>query len=266
MQKEECIKELNQIVEIKNRIKKDLDNVPQGNVRCEMNRGKYPQYYHHSNEFKEEYPNGKYIKKKDIYLAEQLAQRDYDIELLKRLNARERALKKFVSSKSIYDNKDLYDTLPEAKKCIITPYVQTDEEFTSEWYESGLDIKNDYVIASGYNTERGELVRSKSEKMIADKLYYEGINYKYEQALRLKNGGIVYPDFTILNIRTRKTYYIEHFGMMDTPEYCKKALEKLDLYEMNDLVLGKNFFATFESSQKGLNMNTIASFIERHFK
>jgi hypothetical protein len=48
-----------------------------------------------------------------------------------------------------------------------------------------------------HRTERGELVRSKSELVIADKLYARGIDYAYEQPLVLPNGHIRYPDFTI---------------------------------------------------------------------
>ena len=46
-------------------------------------------------------------------------------------------------------------------------------------------------------TERGDLVRSKSELVIADKLFARGIDYGYEQPLELEGGRIRYPDFTI---------------------------------------------------------------------
>lgn len=47
-------------------------------------------------------------------------------------------------------------------------------------------------------TERGERVRSKSEKILADYFYRNGILYKYECPLYLKYFGTIYPDFTFL--------------------------------------------------------------------
>lgn len=52
-------------------------------------------------------------------------------------------------------------------------------------------------------------MRSKSEVIIADLLNKEGIPYRYEFPLYLKEFNTVYPDFTILNVRKRKEIYWE---------------------------------------------------------
>ena len=52
-------------------------------------------------------------------------------------------------------------------------------------------------------TEKGERVRSKSEKIMADYFYRNGIFYKYERPLYLPGVGIVYPDFTFAIISVR---------------------------------------------------------------
>jgi hypothetical protein len=70
-----------------------------------------------------------------------------------------------------------------------------------------------------HRTERGELVRSKSELVIADKLHARGINYAYEQPLILGEGRIRYPDFTIADHASGVTYYWEHLGLLDDPGY-----------------------------------------------
>ena len=70
-----------------------------------------------------------------------------------------------------------------------------------------------------HRTERGDLVRSKSELVIADKLYARGIDYAYEQPLVLSNGRIRYPDFTIADHARGVTFYWEHLGMLDDPGY-----------------------------------------------
>ncbi len=70
-----------------------------------------------------------------------------------------------------------------------------------------------------HRTERGDLVRSKSELVIADKLHARGIDYAYEQPLVLSNGRTRYPDFTIADYARGVTFYWEHLGMLDDPGY-----------------------------------------------
>jgi ATP-dependent exoDNAse (exonuclease V) alpha subunit len=70
-----------------------------------------------------------------------------------------------------------------------------------------------------HRTERGDLVRSKSELVIADKLHARGINYAYEQPLTLSGGRVRYPDFTITDHARGVTFYWEHLGMLDDPGY-----------------------------------------------
>jgi exodeoxyribonuclease V alpha subunit len=75
-------------------------------------------------------------------------------------------------------------------------------------------------------TARGELVRSKSEVIIANRLDEHGLSYEYEKEL-LPPGGdardMRLPDFTIS--RHGKTYYWEHCGMMADPVYAQKWRE-----------------------------------------
>ena len=70
-----------------------------------------------------------------------------------------------------------------------------------------------------HRTERGDLVRSKSELVIADKLHARGIDYAYEQPLVLPNGRTRYPDFTIADHARGVTFYWEHLGMLDDQGY-----------------------------------------------
>ena len=70
-----------------------------------------------------------------------------------------------------------------------------------------------------HRTERGDLVRSKSELVIADKLHARGIDYTYEQPLVLSNGRTRYPDFTIADHARGVTFYWEHLGMLDNQGY-----------------------------------------------
>ena len=70
-----------------------------------------------------------------------------------------------------------------------------------------------------HRTERGDLVRSKSELVIADKLHARGVDYVYEQPLVLANGRTRYPDFTIEDHARGVSFYWEHLGMLDDSGY-----------------------------------------------
>lgn len=70
-----------------------------------------------------------------------------------------------------------------------------------------------------HRTERGDLVRSKSELVIADKLHARGVDYAFEQPLVLDEGRVRYPDFTIADHARGLTFYWEHLGMLDDPGY-----------------------------------------------
>ena len=60
-----------------------------------------------------------------------------------------------------------------------------------------------------YPTKKDEMVRSKSEVMLADMYCEMGIPYRYEAELVLKNGKKRYPDFTLLKTgRVQKTWSI----------------------------------------------------------
>ena len=61
-----------------------------------------------------------------------------------------------------------------------------------------------------HRTERGELVRRKSELVIAGKLHARGVDYAYEQPLILANGRVRYPDFTIADPASGVTFYWGH--------------------------------------------------------
>lgn len=81
-----------------------------------------------------------------------------------------------------------------------------------------------------HKTERGELVRSKSEVIIADKLHTRKVKYEYERPLVLPGGCTVIPDFTIEDDDAGITYYWEHLGMLHDRRYERRWHDKLALY------------------------------------
>lgn len=91
-----------------------------------------------------------------------------------------------------------------------------------------------------HRTERGELVRSNSELVIADKLHARGIDYAYEQPLQLSDGRNRYPDFTIDDHARGVTFYWEHLGLLDDPGYRKRWERKRAEYAAAGIVSWEN--------------------------
>jgi ATP-dependent exoDNAse (exonuclease V) alpha subunit len=86
-----------------------------------------------------------------------------------------------------------------------------------------------------HRTRRGELVRSKSEVIIADGLDYAKVDYAYEKELVI-DGVSKYPDFTIEDTETGRTFYWEHCGMLHNPDYRRRWELKLAWYKLHDII------------------------------
>ena len=112
-----------------------------------------------------------------------------------------------------------------------------------------------------HKTLRGELVRSKSEVIIANELFNKNINYEYEKDLVLKNGEIRCPDFTIENKAKGITYYWEHLGMLSDPSYKKRWEEKKKLYAENGIVEGKNLLVSKDGLDGSIDCDVITDLI-----
>lgn len=81
-----------------------------------------------------------------------------------------------------------------------------------------------------HRTSRGEMVRSKSEVIVADHLANMHIEYSYEQPLTI-DGVTKYPDFTVEDAESGDTFYWEHCGMLHVPSYLRRWEEKLLWYK-----------------------------------
>jgi hypothetical protein len=85
-----------------------------------------------------------------------------------------------------------------------------DDDYVKQWQEEPFKGKEIADNVPFYETKRKERVRSKSELNIANALDAHNIVYKYECPLTLNNGFMLYPDFTILDMKNRIEIYWEH--------------------------------------------------------
>ena len=86
-----------------------------------------------------------------------------------------------------------------------------------------------------HRTSRGEMVRSKSEVIIADHLARSGVEYAYERSLTI-DGVTKFPDFTVEDMESGVTVYWEHCGMLHVPSYRRRWEEKLAWYKSKGIL------------------------------
>lgn len=106
-----------------------------------------------------------------------------------------------------------------------------------------------------HRTSRGELVRSKSELVIANYLHSLGLPYIYERELR---GTIdpdrLRPDFSFIDDAGDVIVW-EHLGMLERPDYQAGWDWKRSWYRRNGFELDENLFTTSEIG--GLDMREV---------
>lgn len=248
--------EIVELEEIIREAEKRLVNAPQGYLRIQKKKDKVEYYYKNALQGSAS-GNGKYMKKSEHHLAKQIVQRDYDTIIIKRAKERVGVIENFLEKYRKISIGNACEKLGLLRRELLDSVIMSDEKFIKQWscksYKRKTFIDEEKVLL----TERGEYVRSKSEKIIADKLYLLGIPYRYECPIVLQGNITIYPDFTILKMPERKEVYLEHFGMMDDMEYVNKVLYKLNTYEKNGIYLGVNLFLTYETGKNPLNIQSL---------
>ena len=116
-----------------------------------------------------------------------------------------------------------------------------------------------------HRTTRGELVRSKSEVIIADHLLSNGINYDYEPEVTI-DGRKFRPDFIAYDPDDDETFwYWEHVGMPTDPGYMARWEEKLAYYNDHGIREGENLIITSDGDNGGLDSKEIDDLIKEIF-
>ena len=223
-------------------INRDIACAPQGTLRIGGSQKK-PVLYHRKTPTER---LGKYIKKSELDVARKLAQKNYAQKCKLNINPKLDLIDILIKD---YDQNSLLsiqNKLPEVRQRLITPYVISDEEYAQKWLSTPYEQNTDYPESLIFKTANGELVRSKSEVIIADTLLRLGIPYKYEMPFYYTKAHSFRTDFTALNVKKRKQVYIEHCGRMHKENYRDSFFYKLKKYSNAGLVLGKDIIFTFE--------------------
>lgn len=255
-------KEMNELNKMVEEAEKRLKAAPKGLVRIKKKRGKAEYYYKDENAGG---GNGRYLRKNERDIAKGIVQRDYDACVVKIAKERIRAIKTFLKMYTGANLSTIYPKLSPYRRNLISNLILPDDEYVRRWEAVQYVGKPHPEGAPEIITEKGELVRSKAEKIIADKLYALGIPYRYEYPVILEGNITMYPDFTILRMPSREEVYLEHLGMMDDINYVDGVMFKLNTYERNGIYLGVKLFVTYETGKKPLNTRALDGMLRKLF-
>jgi len=115
-----------------------------------------------------------------------------------------------------------------------------------------------YEESKIHKTKRGDMVRSKSEVIIANELENAGLDWHYEndgKSIEIE-GKKLLPDFVVKH--NGKTYYWEHLGLLNKPRY-KKAWEEKEKYYLSD----KNIILkTTKETNNAINCDYVIKIID----
>ncbi|MCR5442298.1 MAG: hypothetical protein K6E89_00940 [Sphaerochaetaceae bacterium] len=240
------------------RLRTSISKLPEGSLVVSKQRG-YSRFYQQVGDKKV------YLGKNDALTISALAQKQYETRTLEAVLEQREVLSGCLEKiKGVSGNVDsVYSDLDEEIRGFVRKDEATDDGYARKWSEEEYAAarKTDKHVIETMNKD---LVRSKSEALIADRLFTSGIPYRYEQLLILdmRKNKIYYPDFTILNKRTHKVIYWEHLGMLGDKKYCLDNLGKLDDYSRYGIIPGKNLILTYESEGRPLSMAYVKTMIK----
>lgn len=257
--------EMNTLENMLRKIEEFQKQEPNGNLKIQK-RGKRIDYYIELKNNETNTWERKYIAKSDRSLIPELARKQYYKILRPLVEHNYKALKKFVEEYRPEIMEQVYVNLSDERKKLIQPIETPKDEIIKRWKEEVYEPNDYFAEKLIFETEQGDLVRSKSEVIIANILYQHrgDLLYKYERPLEVIKDGkrrIIYPDFTILNIHTGKITYWEHAGGMDDEMYVNDFVRKEKTYLQNDIFPGKDVIFTYETQNQPLDIGVVKKIV-----
>lgn len=238
----------------------EIAAAPEGTIWIYYRKTKHPQLY-----WKRPGRHEVYLGKKQRKLISQLAQKQYDIDLCRRLKKQRSILQ---NATRCYQPEELDALFPSEHPALqqwIKP-IRVEKEQLARMWETQLITGPRLGFAAEaaiLETDFGLRVRSKSEAMIAERLKKHGIPFVYEFPLGFGKAETLHPDFYCLNLQTRQVVIWEHFGMIDNAVYFETVVSKIKRYRMSDVCQDMNLIFTMETKKQPLSSAWIEREIQR---
>lgn len=231
---------------ILHRVKRELKNAPKGFLRARKRRNTVSLYHVTSSLETNVTKNPEKIKA--------LIDQKINAKIEKAINANIAVLQKALADFQPYEYNDIIKTLPDVYR-LATRFIPEIPKATQNMLLFSPETHK-------HTTTSGIYVRSKSEVIIANALTSYGIPFSYEEMFPVatSKGKRVYPDFKIV---CSDGYIIiwEHWGLLSNIDYCTKQVNKLNLYQSQNYVIGENLIITMDDCNGGCNAQKIDEII-----
>lgn len=199
--------------------------------------------------------NRKYLPKKRRSLAHALARKKYESLLLKDMQDELKCINLYINHR-----KEVNWSWLLAKD---SPYREL--LINDDWENQPYEKKDDHPESLTHQGPKGELMRSKSETIIAHLLYERGIPYHYEEIHHFGKIDIG-SDFTIKHPVTGQIYIWEHFGMAEKKSYQQQEIiPKIPAYLNAGFIPGVNLITTYETDNVSMDISKIEQLIKDYF-
>lgn len=228
---------------------------PEGVLWRNKRNGKY--YYYQATK-----NNSKCTRKsvnKDPEMLRALARKGYLKVEISALENNIRILQKTLAGYESPFMDDLLERLPTQYRALPESYFMEHGISRCKWstdYEKS-DYKSEELR---HTTSRGLKTRSKSELLIAEKLYDYNVAFRYEPVMRIGSRSII-PDFEII-AADGSTFIWEHCGRTFDAAYMEKHYEKMKLYASIGIVPWKNLIITYDDENGNIHLGIIDSEIQ----
>lgn len=236
--------------------RKEFDSLPEGHLSWGRENGKVFYLYEKKNE--KSGKRGRQRIKEGNDLIRQLARKKYLEKFIPQLSKEADRLRKFIGGRIDVDPAQIIDSMKGVYSTLPEKYFFGDKMRDGEkWAQAPYRMSDYRPDEKKQTTSRGLHVRSKSELLIAEKLYEFDIPFRYEELIRIA-GRQYAPDFTILK-RSGDLFYWEHMGLMENQNYRYKNKLKLAAYERAGIMPWRNLIITYDEYDGGINLAVIES-------
>ena len=248
----------NELQDLKEKCDRELAACPKGRLHCVHRTTGRHNYYHVYEQ------DGKTFRKgitKNRSLLRDLARKEYLIQLMSPLHQDISLLAKTRDRYQSLLPKDILAKLPRAYKTLPESFFfpapsSRGQDDPAKWAAEPFRQNASRPEEKGHITSKGLRVRSKSELLIAEKLYAFNVPFRYEQILQIGE-RLFAPDFTIKG--PAGLIYWEHAGKVNDPDYMGRHRWKISRYEGVGIVPWKNLIVTYDDEKGNLNLNIIES-------
>lgn len=198
-------------------------NSAEGGLKYQRRNGEI-YYYQQKKNIKTKEWERSYIRKNQRNLAKELAQKGYFLSVKSVLKKQLHLLQRFIKEYDEEGIEQIYRKMPEERKALVEPTVVSVKEKIEAWnneeYEPYLAFSENMI----YETEKGEMVRSKSE--------------------------------------VGRIYYYEHAGRIDEPKYVVDFVKKMNLYSSNNILQGCDLMVTYETYSMPLDIGCVKKVVK----